>query len=321
MNEKSDLQADLSRLLKERPPYINERFSPAYNDFLVIFAARRVVVRYYSQTIGDCPKLSKVDSGVYAKLIRGEIDIQKTSNIVAAVIAVGLLPACIMAIASTSEPALLLGPFFIIIADWLLWVHAFRKDSEARAARELFFVVRALEKYAEYWNEPDFRKMVAEHLEHAAVLVSSIPWSIRGLAPEVRRDLFAASEKKAQALRVLELAIIKADSVTYANLVNRLLENFIFLAKGQWYELPESEYKHTASRRTIIAWIGGAVLFTGAAIVIIAFFPRLASAASILSTIISIVIMIVISRLNQEGLSVDLLEQYADISQKLTRNS
>jgi hypothetical protein len=317
VNERSDFQADLRRLSKERPPYIKERFSPTYNDLLATFIARRVIVRYYSSVIRDSPELGKLDTGVYARLVRGEIQIQRTANIAAPVMVILLLPAVLMTLASKSEPAFLLGPSSIIIAEGLLWARAIRKDSEARAARELFFVVRAVEKYKEYWNEPDFRKMVAEHLEHAAVMVSNIPWAIKGLAPEVRQDLFAASRRKAQAFRALELAILKADSVAHGDLVDRLLENFCFLVKGQWYDLPESEYKHSASRRTATALVGGAVVFIGAVIVIIAFFPRLAPAASIFSTVISFVIILVIWLLKNQGFPVDILEKYASGNTKL----
>jgi hypothetical protein len=129
----------------------------------------------------------------------------------------------------------------------------------------------------------------------------------------------AAGKKKTQAFRALELAVIKGDPDACSNLTDRLLENLALLLSGQWYDLPESDYKHTVSRRTMTAWISSAALFIIAAIAIIAFFPRLAFTASILSTVISIMIAFAGWFLKNNGVSMDLLEQYADISEKLTR--
>jgi len=196
VNEDSDLQAELVRLAREKPPpYTKETFSSDFSEFQAIFSARQVIAHYYSQVIGDCPKLGKLDAVALARLVRGEIEIRKTATIAGAAMTGNLLLASIFLMLSESEPAYLSGSVFLIFIQWRLWVYFIRKDSEVRAARELFFVVRAIEKYAKYWNEPGFRKMVAEHLEHAAVLIGSIPSTIAGIAPEVRSDLCRRQEK------------------------------------------------------------------------------------------------------------------------------
>ncbi len=293
-----------------------------YNGNLAM-VSDKYIERYFRKAAVGCPSLSNLDKEVLDQVAKNEIKRIQAGRKVFSVV----LIACVIYIIAYRQLLnveahsryfiyfTLSGPIAILILEVGLLIPLYRRNYERFATRRLFNLVRSLEKNAPYWNDTQFRKLIALKIEYAARAIEGIPLASGRIAPEVRRELFATSKRKAQAIRTLELWAMKPGPFTFTDLVNRLTSDLSIIAKGEWYNLPDGQYKPKVSRSIIVVEIGIAVLIIAGVVAIIEFASRLGAAAPILATILSAAAL---ALLNRAGLPAEILERYTEAGSKLT---
>jgi hypothetical protein len=177
--------------------------------------------------------------------------------------------------------------------------------NEERAALFLFLAIRELEKKANDWRSSKFRYGIARRVELVAKWVGRIPLRARGIAPSVRHDAMRASESKAQALRQLETSIIMPNSLTSAELINRLKNDLHSIADDRWYELPDGQAaKRVRSRWIPIIQVTVAVLTIGLAIFVATLAVKM---GPVYTLIAALLLSLGVALLNRAGLSTEYL--------------
>lgn len=178
---------------------------------------------------------------------------------------------------------------------------AVRSVSEERATFKLFQTVIWLEGGNHDWHDSKFRRGLARRLEVVARMVELIPQASHGIAPGVRRDLVKIGNAKAQAIRELELLVITPESLTIADLFDRLTRDLYTLADGRWYEMPDGqEGAWIRSRWLQVLQTAGPILIIGFAIFLATLAPKggfiYSAAAAVLLSVRAVL-------LNKSGIS------------------
>jgi hypothetical protein len=211
---------------------------------------------------------------------------------------------------NTTEARYIAGFGVLIIYSVLLIypLRVIRRLNEERAALWLFLTIRALELHAEKWEISWFRYGIAARVERVARYVERIPLGFRGIAPSVRRDAIRASAAKAQALRQLEASIVIPNSLSEAELIDRLKKDLRSIVNDKWYELPEDPPAEPVHSRWLpVVQVSASVLIIGLAI----FIPTLAAKAGgpVYSLVAALLISLGLALLNRAGASTGYLSE------------
>lgn len=289
---------------------------------LALFS-NKYIERYFTRSASGCPSLSTLDTTTINGLIFSEQKRVKTLRYAYLELLV-LIPAftvgylLLLAKADNSPYYFyfaLGGQVFVVILEFVIVIPVRRKHYELFVIRRLFFLVRSLERNAAHWGDTCFRTRIAQRIENTAKAIERIPLSCKGIAPEVRRDLFVTSRMKAQALRELELWTIKPGPFTFTDLVGQLTCSLRITAKGQWYDLPGTQYSNRISRLLISLEIGVIITALGGVITLVIFSAKIGPVVPVLTTILSAVIFAV---LNRVGLPASVIERYVETGAKVT---
>jgi hypothetical protein len=289
----------------------------SYNAIRAIFS-QRYLETAFRRAASRCPNLSKLDDQLYKRLAANEFQrlraILKVFPVIIILFFIYALATARLGSSKYSFIFALVGSAAIVAAELIMLVPLRRRRYELFATRRLFQLIRALEGNAAFWSDTGFRKEIAIRIQRVAVAIEGIPFSFNGIASEVRRELFANGRSKGQAMRVLELSVLKPKATTFDDLAKRLTTDLITILRGQWYNLPDAEYRHKSSRGLLVLEIGGVALSIGGLVVVISFASKLGPIASILATALT---ALGLAFLNKSGLPIGILEQYAETASKL----
>jgi hypothetical protein len=297
--------------LREHPDYHH-----GYNSWHALIS-NGYARRYYQDQAAESPSLRALQPSIILKLAANDV-----SRLVQARIALLII---VPAVAGYLYITLSSGEFYISVTvgivllgieQFMLWVLRDGRYEEFAADR-LFFVIRELERNSQFWSDTKFRWSHAADLEMAARALERIPFSLRRVAPGVRKEVVTTSRAKAQAMRDLEIRAIKPGTFTYSDMTNRLTEDMRTILEGRWYELPEATYEPQVSRWLLALRFCGAFILIGGAITLIGFASKLGSAASVLATIL---IAVAIYFLNMAGIPIGVVERYERIGSGMTPN-
>ena len=286
---------------------------PDYGKDYSVYRAlisNRYIRRYYRREVSEVPVLGALDQALIDSLVINEIAKVRFVRVFAPILLllflafafVHLVPPRLEDIATPTAMILIIG----------MEILGFRIDDrlhrEHRAADKLFFTISMLARNEACWRDSKFRRELASDVERVARQVERISLSLSGIAPSVRRECLSLSRVKAQALRELEMLIIRPSNSSYEGLLKQLIDDLVMLTEGRWYDLPEKKYVPQTSRLMRIFQIGGAVIAFGGAVVLIAFVSKLGSAASLAATAL---VAVAVALLNFAGIPLARIERYA----------
>jgi len=206
------------------------------------------------------------------------------------------------------------GAVVVLVLERALLVSARRPRYERSAADKLFVIIRELNQNIDHCNLSSFRWHIAVHLEEAAKAIERIPLTLKKVAPGVRREVFKLSRSKAEAMRQLEMWVIRPQESTLAAINARLADDLCTLTDGRWYDLPEAEYGHRVSTWLVVVEILGAIIAIGSALTVIGLASRLGPVAAVLSTVLAAVGVYL---LNVAGLPIGILERYVEAGERV----
>lgn len=162
-----------------------------------------------------------------------------------------------------------------------------RRLYEQRAIIRLFRDIRWLETTSEDWHSSSFRWRFARSLEALAKSIERIPLASRGIASSVRHATLRVSRTKAQAIRELEFMVIRPESLTAPDLLERLTNDLKILADGRWYALPDGHESDPERPRWIIfTQVSASILIIGAAIFFATIAAKLGPVYSIVAALL-----------------------------------
>lgn len=162
-----------------------------------------------------------------------------------------------------------------------------RRLYEQRAIIRLFRDIRWLETTSEDWHSSSFRWRFARSLEALAKSIERIPLASRGIASSVRHETLRVSRTKAQAIRELEFMVIRPESLTAPDLLERLTNDLKILADGRWYALPDGHESDPERPRWIIfTQVSASILIIGAAIFFATIAAKLGPVYSIVAALL-----------------------------------
>lgn len=203
---------------------------------------------------------------------------------------------------------------------FLYWHWARKQYAEFRAASVLLSTLHALESQPARWRtNTDFRWSLIANLESIALAVENIPLAYLSGAPHVRGRAAELARAKADAVRELQLWVLRPEHFTYTDLAQRLANALRTIVDGRWYELPEAYAAPSPSNRILRFVVSSAsVLVIASVLILVVLSPKLGPVVSVAVPILSVMS---IALLNVAGLPVTVLGQYAEIGAKLSRSS
>jgi hypothetical protein len=301
-----------SWLLRKIHRAVYKELNASYNFYeAMFFPFRKPIEKFYATITEDCPNLEKLDKNFFSKLAMDESRRIRTARLYL----IGI-SALVLVTTIADSPV---GALVIFVGFWVelgVLSSMNRRDREFLAARCLLLTVRVLERYQGNWNSAEFRGKIAAQLEVAAALVGTIPFTIRRVSANLKRDLLLSGRRKAEAIRLLEYKAIVPGSTSYEELVEVLTDDFVKLITGKWYSLPEADHEERPSRLKAALRIGGGVLVMGAAVAVTAAFSsRLGPEAP--AAIIGVAGVVALASLRSAGLSTESIGRYVEVSQKL----
>lgn len=226
---------------------VKNRKTPYYSDLLAALS-NSYTRSYYKRAVGCSPSLNKFDPYFPSRLVECDIRLERAIRNTVAVMVILLLALFYSYSRLAHNEVIKRYEYAFIVVSVLLYVSTFfytswvfRFVNEERATFKLFQIVIWLENGHHDWHDSKFRRGLARRLEVVAKMVERIPQASRGIAPGVQRDLVKISKAKAQAIRELEMLVIMPESLTFADLFDRLTKDLYTLADDRWYELPEGQ--------------------------------------------------------------------------------
>lgn len=197
----------------------------------------------------------------------------------------------------------------------LLRWRANRLTTEDLATVILFFTITILENNAASWPDSSFRWQIARRIERIARRVELIPLAAKSLAPDIKEETLRLGRAKAQAIRQLELWVIRPMAFTFTDLICQLTSDLNLMVEGRWHDLPEANgFKIERPKWVLALIIGAAVIVAGGAIFLVAFAAKTSPAASIIGLILA---GAALALLNNVGISTGLIDQYLQTGSKI----
>lgn len=307
MTDEQETISDAAREAIANLPSVHE---VRYGRYRSLFS-NGYIRRFYQREASYSPSLSKLDAGLIKKVIDNDIDSVNSERVITVFMVLLFIPYAIIALQFDAKPwyftAQVSGGLVILGIEILLLRSGNRKRHEQYAADALFFAILVLESNIGDWDKTKFRWRYAARLERLAKQIERIPLALRKVAPTVRRECLRISGAKAQAVRELELSVIKRGPSTFEDIAAQLIADLHLVIDGRWYELPEAPYERQISRLKLAMQIIGAIIAFGGAVTIVAFTSKLGPGASILATVL---IAISVALLNFSGLSTEIVGRY-----------
>jgi hypothetical protein len=263
------LVADVDRWRSSR-----SRTKPDYEIDYKVFRAlssNRYIRRYYLDKSATSPSLRKLDQHIIAKLAANDIDRIRAARYALLILALlGFLW-----VSGSSDFYSVLGSGAILIAiAWELARAVRLRRYEQSVADKIFVAILVLEQNTLYWNITKFRWIYAAYLEDVAKEIEHIPRGLSGIAPSIRSIFMGISREKAQAMRELEIWLVRPGPSTLADLTARLVNDLCTVVDGRWYDLPEAKYERQVSVSARTVRIGVAVLaMAGAGVLLVLRIP------------------------------------------------
>jgi hypothetical protein len=252
--------------------------------------------KYFTEVSTASPSLSQLPSSVISRVAENDIGFWKAFGklvlkmicllVVVNVLAVNMKP-------GSEYSSWFAGGLFFAYTSWLLFkvAYPFRTNSGELSTLWLFNYVLLLERNADAWGSPKLRDEMLRRIKKIATAVEEIPYGFHNLAPEVRRELFIASRRKAQAVRNLQHWVLTPGPFTYTDLIHRFAVDLELIASGRWRELPEAEYQRHLARWLIVVLASMGLIVLSAAVIAVALIPKylpaFSSATPIITSILS----------------------------------
>src|ERR1017187_2911990 len=217
----------------------------------------------------------------------------------------------------TSNPyVVFIGGVPIFIAEITVFFRISRSGGEGFAAARIFGTIAKLENNPSRWQTSAFRWDIARRIELAAKSIERIPLRLKSVAPSVKRQIFAASRAKAQAIRELQLWAIQPGPFTFTDLVHQLSVDLDMIAHGRWYDLPEApELQRQTPRWITAAEIIGSIAIAAAGVAILVYSAKVGPASAVVAPIL---FGGALALLSAAGVPAGMLERYAGMANKLS---
>jgi len=190
--------------------------------------------------------------------------------------------------------------FGVLVTYLMVLIYPWRRIgrlNEERAVRWLFQAIRELEVKSDNWRSSNFRYSIAKRVESVAIVIERIPLGFHDIAPIARQDIINACKARALGLRQLEASIIMPNSLTLADLIERLKSAMWCIADDRWYELPEGQpTERVRSRWMIVVQATSAIIFIGLSIFVATLAPKIGNYASIAAVSLLTVGLVILNR-------------------------
>jgi hypothetical protein len=242
-------------------PWLAHEFK--YSPYRALFSSKYIRCFYPSEA-SHSPSLKKLDEGLIERLAEDDIDWANNRRRILALLLLLSMIYVVGILQISIQPWLLIvqvgGGIALLVIELFLFMSFNRLHHAQDAANKLFFAVLVLERDNQCGNTTKSRWAYAARLERLAREIERIPLALGRVAPTVRRECLGTSRAKAQAIRQLEISVVKPTPSTFEDLATRLIDDLRLIIEGRWYDLPEAQYERQISRSKLIAQISGAVL-------------------------------------------------------------
>jgi hypothetical protein len=289
------------------------------------FFSDRLIHEYFMEVSAASPSLRQLSPDTISEIAEGEIAWLRTFKVTA----LGMISLLVVdnGIAAKVKPGtqysswLAAGLFSLLIVGLvLLVIYPFRARSNDVAATWLFDYVVLLERNADAWGAPRLKNEMTRQIKKLANVVERIPYQYHHLAPEVRRELLAASRKKAQAVRELQHWVLTPGPFTFTDLIHRFTIDLDLIASGQWRELPELEYQYRPARWVIaVLWLLALLVLSAEIIGVVLipkYLPALASVTPVIASVLGTGAVLLFIR---AGMPINLISISTSIGSRLDK--